>query len=100
MKKSVGLLTFDPFADPEDMTVGVADVHFADVPRFVGRRHCDLDIFFNTVLVNSVDVFDPDRHPTSFVVVVGGKCFSVRAFAASALSALAEKDLDITRTNG
>jgi hypothetical protein len=35
----LGLSRFEAFADAQDVAVGVADVHFADVPRFVGGRH-------------------------------------------------------------
>ena len=38
------LLAVDAFADAEDVAVGVADVEFADLPGFVGGRHCDLDV--------------------------------------------------------
>lgn len=76
------------------MAVGVADVEFADVPGAVGGRHSDLDVVGEAVLMDGVDVIDPDRHPDAFVVVVGGEGFGVRAFAAAALSVMTKEDLD------
>jgi len=38
-RSRIGLSRFEAFADAEDVAVGVAEVHFADVPRFVDGRH-------------------------------------------------------------
>ena len=77
------------------MAVGVTDVEFADLPGFVGGRHCDLDVVGEAVLVDGVDVIDPDGHPDAFVVVVSGEGFDVRALAAAALAVVTEEDLDL-----
>ncbi len=65
------LRLFYSLADSEDVTVRVAYMHLADTPRLVGGRPGDLDTLFKTVLVDGIDVVDPDRHPDAMVLAVG-----------------------------
>src|SRR6266567_3268766 len=83
-------------ADPEHVTVRVADVTLAHTPWFVGRGMGDVEAFIDAALVDVVDVVDPDRHPCALVrgfVAVGAERLLVGAFAAAALSVAAEEDL-------
>jgi hypothetical protein len=91
------------FADAEDVAVGMAEVHFADVPGFVGGRHGDIETGEDAGLVDSVNVFDPDGHPDAFVlriVVLAGKSSSVGTFAAAALRSETEKDFAFAGADG
>src|SRR5262249_25508623 len=57
--------------DPEDVAIGVAQVHLPDTPRLVGRRHGDLESLLQAIPVDRIDVVDPDRHPDAFVRPIG-----------------------------
>jgi hypothetical protein len=101
--KTFYLLSFDAFADSEYVAVGVTDVHFADVPGLVGRGPRDFDSLLDAAGVNGVDIVDPDAHPHAFVsgfaaAISEGRC--VRAFAATALCALAQEDFAMSRAHG
>jgi len=63
----VVLLVFAPAADAEDVAVGVADVHFADIPFHVGRWKGHIESLVQTTLVDGVNVVDPDRHPDALI---------------------------------
>src|SRR5579859_4750983 len=83
-------------ADAEHVSVGVADVEFADAPSLVCRGVGDVEAVGDAAFVDGVDVVHPDRHPYAFVgglVAVGAKSRVVGAFAAAALAVAAEEDL-------
>src|SRR3954447_26260106 len=95
------LLLGDPLADPEDVPVGVADVHLADVPRLVGRRHRDLDPPGQAMPVDGVDVVHPDRHPDAlFARLAVAPRRRQAALAPAALRTLAEEDLALAGADG
>ena len=73
----------------------MADVHLANAPRHICGWPRDLNILFQAVLVDRVDVVDPNTHPNAFVCFFPtvAKSRRVRSLSASALSALAQKDL-------
>jgi hypothetical protein len=82
-------------ADPEHVTIGMANVHLANVPRHIGGRKCDLQPGGDAMLVHRIDVVHPDRHPDAFValfVSVVQKRGGVRAAAAASLRSLTKKD--------
>ena len=90
------LLPFESLADAEDMSVRMADVHLADAPRLVGRRPGDLQPLLHTVLVDFVDILDPDRHPHAFVLRLGIPARRREyALSPASLSVQTEKDLAI-----
>src|SRR2546422_8279616 len=70
----------ETWADAEDVPVGVAHVHLAQVPGLVRRRTGDFEALLQTAAVDGCDVVDKDAHPRS-------------ALAAAALTVLTEKDL-------
>src|SRR5437867_1713541 len=71
---------FETLADAEDVPVGMAHVHLAQVPGLVRRRTGDFEALLQTAPVDGCDVVDKDAHPRS-------------ALAAAALTVLTEKDL-------
>src|SRR4051794_22689181 len=78
------------------MSVGMADVHLAHAPRFVGRRPGDLDSLFDAVAMDGIDVVDPDRHPDALVlVIVHSERRGNVALAATALAVLTEENLAV-----
>src|SRR5205823_8066230 len=92
-------LVFDASADPEDMAVRVADVHFADVPGHVGWRPGDVEVLLETSFVDGIDIVHPHRHPGTFVRGLVAGCSEghfVTALAAATLTALAKKYLTLT----
>jgi len=80
------------------MAIGMAKVHFADVPWHVGGRKCNLQPGGDAVLVHLVYIVDPDGHPHSlialFVPVLLKRC-SVRAAATASLRSLTKKDASL-----
>src|SRR5688572_23073227 len=79
------------------MSVGMPDVHLADVPRHVSGRPRHLEALFHAASVYRVDVVHPDAHPdalVSGVVAIGAECLSHSAAATSTLRAFAEEDLE------
>jgi hypothetical protein len=50
----------DALADAQDVAVGVADVHLANVPRLVLGWAGDLQAVAEAGLVDLIDVVDPD----------------------------------------
>src|SRR6266850_1860500 len=60
-------ILFKRLADPEDVPIGMPHVHLARVPRMVRWRPGDFDALREAVLMDRVDVVDPDRHPDAFV---------------------------------
>src|SRR2546423_5938950 len=70
----------ETLADPEDVPVGVAHVHLAQVPGHVGRRTGDFETLLQAAAVDGCDVIDKDAHPRSVL-------------APAALTVLTEKDL-------
>ena len=94
------LRLFDSLADSEDVAVRVAHMHLADTPRFVGGRPGDLDTLFKTVLVDGIDIVDPDRHPDAMVLAVGNAPRRCQiAFASTALPVLTKEDLALARAD-
>src|SRR5260370_29058061 len=84
------------------MPVGVADVHLAHVPGHVRRRPGHLEPLRQTSLVDRIDVFDPDRHPHTFVSeLVAFRSEGRHGWtpAAPALTVLAEEDLALPRAD-
>src|SRR5262245_9093431 len=84
------------------MAIRMAEMHFAHVPRFVGRRHGDVEPGSDTNFMHLVHVVDPNRHPYAAVrrlVAFMGEGGSVGALAAPALRALAEKNAGFTGTD-
>ena len=57
------LLFFDVPADAEYMAVGVANVHFANVPLHIGGWPRYIEALVETPLVYGVDVIHPNGHP-------------------------------------
>src|SRR6516162_5993206 len=91
----------DPLADPEDVPVGVANMHLADVPGLVGRRVGHLDALSQAMPVNRVDVVHPDRHPDALVARLAmALCRRERALPPAALRALAQEDLALAGADG
>src|SRR6266404_6100267 len=94
------LRLFDSLADSEDVAVRVANMHLSDTPRFVGGRPGDLDTLFKAVLVDGIDVVDPDRHPDAMVLAIGKAPRRCQiAFAATALPVLTQEDLALPRAD-
>ena len=56
-------MAVDALADAQDVAVGVADVHLADVPRLILRGAGDLQAVAEAGGVDGVDVVDPDLQP-------------------------------------
>jgi len=89
-------------ADAEDVPVGMAQMHLADVPRHVGRRPGNVQSGIDAAAMNGVHAVDEDRHPHALVGlpvlprVEGG---SVCALAATALRALKEEDFESVGTD-
>ena len=85
------------------VTIGMAKVHLADVPRHIGRRKCDLQSRGDALLVHLIHVVRPDRHPDTLValfVTVLLKRGGVRAAAPASLRPLTKKDASfLTRSN-
>ena len=81
------LLFLDAPADAEYMSVGVTNVHFANVPLHVCWRPRHVETLVETPLVDGVDVIYPDRHPNApfrFVGTIRAKRhFSVAPSAAA-----------------
>src|SRR6266566_2102253 len=80
----------------------MAQVHFADVPRHVGRGKGDIQPCGHALFVDLVNIVHPDRHPDTFVslfvsvLLEGGR---VRTAAATSLRSLAKKNLAFARPN-
>ena len=79
----------------------MADVHLANAPRHVGGWPGDFDAFVNAELLDGVDIIHPHRHPHALVAGFGSlaECGWVRAFAASALPALAQEDFEMANAH-
>src|SRR5437870_11422276 len=56
------LLFLSPLTDSEDVAIRVTHVHLPDTPRLVGRRPGDLETLLPAMLVDRIDVVDPNRH--------------------------------------
>src|SRR5215471_3736485 len=54
-------------ANPKHVAIRMAKVHFADIPRHIGGRKCNLECGCNTLLVHLIHVVHPDRHPDALV---------------------------------
>src|SRR5262245_11455039 len=82
------------------MSVRMTHVHLPDVPRLVRRRVSDLDAALHAVLMDSVDVVHPDRHPDP---PIGRLADSLgrgqRALPATTLASFAEEDLAVARAD-
>jgi hypothetical protein len=92
-----------PLADPEDMPVGVANVHLAHAPGHVGGWQRHIEILLQAVPVDGIDVVHPDRHPHSLVgcrVTVGTEGRLYPAIPATTLRTLAKEDLELAGANG
>src|SRR5262245_24395262 len=78
-------------------------VHLAHAPWHVGRRPGDVEALVETMLVDGVDVIDPDRHPGALVgrrVAVGPEGRLHATVAPAALRALAQEDLALAGADG
>src|ERR1700694_2829203 len=81
-------------ADSEDVAIWVTNVHLSDTPRLVSRRPGDVEILFQAMLVDRIDVVDPDRHPDAVAIPVVEPMRSWKAvLVATALAVLAQEDL-------
>ena len=100
---SVLFFGFESAADSEHVPIGMAKVHFADVPRHISRRKCDFQSGGNAMFVHLVHVVYPDRHPDAFVALLVSvvlKSGGVGAAATASLSALTEEDANfLARSN-
>lgn len=88
--------------NPKNVAVGVAEVHFADVPGHVGWGIGHFDLVGEAVLMDSVDVINPDRHPNPFISCLASLLAEgglVRPFAATSLSSQTEENLEVAVTN-
>ena len=56
-------MAVDALADAQDVAVGVADVHLADVPELVLRGASYFHAVAEAGGVDGVDVVDPDLQP-------------------------------------
>ena len=77
------------------MPIRMSKVHFANVPRHIGGRKCDLQSGGDAVLMHRVHVVYPDGHPDALVALFVSillKGGGVRAAAAAALRSLTKKD--------
>src|SRR5579863_6947826 len=91
----------ETLADAEDVAIGMSEVHFADVPGHVGGREGDVDTGRDTVVVNCVDVMDPDREPYAFVggfVAVWPEGGFICTSTPAALGAKTQEDLTFSGT--
>jgi len=91
------------FADAEDVAVGMADVHLTDIPRHVGWRKGHLETRGQAVLVNPVDILNPNAHPHAFVaglVTIGSKSRPIGSLPTATLRSLAEKYFKWAGTDG
>jgi len=73
------------------VTVGVTHVHLANIPRHIGRRPGDVKTLLETVLMDGVDIVDPDRHPhplVSSLLAFRPEGLPERAPAPAAMSAI------------
>src|SRR5436190_18992197 len=61
------ILFLNTLADSKDMPIGVANVHLAHVPWHVGRRPGHFESLREAMMVDGVDVINPDRHPHALV---------------------------------
>src|SRR6266478_5234017 len=71
----------------------MAHVHLPDAPRLVGRRPGDLKTLLPAMLMDSINIVDPDRHPDAVVrpgVEPMRRCKT--PLAATALAVLAKED--------
>jgi hypothetical protein len=74
------------------MPIRMAHVHFANVPGHVGRGPGDLKALLKAMLVDGINIVDPDRHSNTFVsgfVAFGAERHLDGAFATTALGVLA-----------
>lgn len=72
------------------MTIGMADVHLANIPFHIRWRVCDVESLFDTAPVDLINVVDPDRHPDALVGCLAlTKCPRVGPFASTSLTAFA-----------
>lgn len=56
-------------ADPKHVSIRMAEMHLADVPRHIRRRKCDLQPGGKALPVRLVHVVHPNRHPDALVVL-------------------------------
>ena len=75
-------------ADPEDVTVGMPDVHLTDAPGLIRRRYGDLQALLQAIPMH---LDDPDRHPDALVAVMVPRR-RMLALAAAALAVLAQEE--------
>ena len=79
-------------AEPENVAVGMPNVQLPNSPWHVSGCESDFDSLFLAVLIKSVNVIDPYRHPNALVAaliaVVTEGAFNGAA-AAAALGVLA-----------
>lgn len=95
-------LLLQALTDPEYVAVGVPDMHLANLPRHVLGGPGHLHPLLQTVLVDGVDIVDPNRHPdpvVAFLVPVGTERERRRAASPAPLRVLAKEDLAVPRAD-
>src|SRR5215470_19568591 len=86
----------ESLADAKHVPVRMAQMHFAHVPRHVGRRERDVQPGGLALPVDFIHVRNPHRHPSALVggfVAVRSEGGDVRSAAASPLPSLTKKNL-------
>ena len=84
------------------MPVRMPQVHLSHVPRHVVRRKRYFESSGNALPMHFIHIFHPHGHPRTFVarfISIVLKCSRIRSLAASALRALAKKNLAFARAN-
>ena len=65
--QGASVLVFVSLGNSEHMTIRMSHVHFTNVPWHVRRRPSYFDTLLLAVLMNRVDIVNPNRHPDAFV---------------------------------
>src|SRR5689334_10845812 len=84
------------------MTIGMANVRLSHIPRHVGRRPGHVQPLLDAAAVHFVHVVYENRDPDPFVaalIALRSERHLIRAFAAGALTALAQEDLIVVAIN-
>ena len=71
------VLVLESLTDPEHMSIRMTHVHLSDTPGHIGGWPRNLETLLEAVLMNSVNIFHPDRHPDAPITLflaMASKC--------------------------
>ena len=92
-KSLTGFIFLNPLGHSEDVAIGVADVHFAGAPGFIGRWMGNFDADSQAMLMQFVNIIDQNPEPDAFIGTFGMtfRCGQI-ALTSATLITQAEED--------